>query len=88
MKEYLKEGALNLAIIATQKGFLHIFSAWILDKSFPWTTVEAPTLHALFKYLKIKFTLPSDTTVRNQLAQIFIELHGKVVKAFMVKFIT
>jgi hypothetical protein len=84
MAEYLKEGDLNPATIATQRGFLRIFSAWILDESLPWTTGEAPGLHALFKYLKIRFELPSDTTIRNQLAKIFQELHAKVVKAFSV----
>ncbi|KAF8979619.1 hypothetical protein BDQ17DRAFT_1170237, partial [Cyathus striatus] len=58
------------------KGFLHLFSAWILDESLPWTTGEAPSLHLLFKYLKVRYTLPSDQTVRNQLAHIFSELHG------------
>jgi hypothetical protein len=84
MAEYLKAGELNPAIIATQKGFLRLFSAWILDESLPWTTGEAPSLDLLFKYLKVKFILPSDTTVRNQLGKIFLELHGKVVREFAV----
>ena len=87
MNEYLKASELNPEIIATQKGFLRLFSAWILDESLPWTTGEAPSLALLFKYLKVKFMLPSDTTVRNQLAHIFAELHGKVVREFMVSFI-
>ncbi|KAI9453729.1 hypothetical protein F5148DRAFT_956725, partial [Russula earlei] len=61
------------------KGFLCIFSAWIFDESLPWTTGEAPTLQMLFKYLKITYQLPSDTTVCNQLVYIFEELHGKVI---------
>jgi hypothetical protein len=85
MALYLKEGELNPAIEPTQKGFLRLFSAWILDESLPWTTGEAPSLHILFKYLKIRFILPSDTTVRNQLAKIFAELHAKVVRTFTVK---
>ena len=76
MEAYLKEGELNPEVIATYKGFLRIFSAWIFDESLPWTTGEAPTLQMLFKYLKITYQLPSDTTVRNQLAHIFKELHG------------
>ncbi|KAF8806991.1 hypothetical protein BYT27DRAFT_6615777 [Phlegmacium glaucopus] len=79
MEAYLKEGELNPAVVATYKGFLCIFSAWIFDESLPWTTGEAPTLQMLFKYLKVTYQLPSDTTVRNQLAHIFEELHGKVV---------
>ena len=84
MEAYLKEGELNPEIVATNKGFLRIFAAWIFDESLPWTTGEAPTLKMLFKYLKITYPLPSDTTVRNQLAMIFKELHGKVVHEFMV----
>ena len=82
MQAYLQEGELNPAVVATYKGFLHIFSAWIFDESLPWTTGEAPTLQMLFRYLKITYQLPSDTTVRNQLAHIFEELHGKVVREF------
>lgn len=84
MEQYLAEGALNPQVIPTQKGFLRLFAAWILDESLPWTTGEAPTLAALFQYLRITYQLPSDTTIRNQLALIFSELHGKVVKEFAV----
>lgn len=44
MEAYLKEGELNLEVIAIYKGFLYIFAAWIFDKSLPWTAGEAPTL--------------------------------------------
>ena len=84
MASYLKEGALNPAVVADQKGFYRMFAAWILDESLPWTTGEAPTLALLFRYLKVNFTLPTDTTVRNYLGRIFIELHAKVVKEFSV----
>ncbi|KAI9450260.1 hypothetical protein F5148DRAFT_1290930 [Russula earlei] len=83
MAEYLKAGKLNPAIMPTQKGFLRLFSAWILDESLPWTTGKAPSLDILLKYLKVKFILLSDTTVRNQLGKIFLELHGKVVHEFV-----
>jgi hypothetical protein len=86
MAAYLKEGELNPEAIVTYKGFLRIFSAWILDESLPWTTGEAPTLQMLFKYLKITYLLPSDTTICNQLVHIFDELHGKVVREFAVSF--
>jgi hypothetical protein len=85
MEAYLKEGELNPEIVATYKGFLRIFAAWIFDESLPWTTGEAPTLQMLFKYLKVTYPLPSDTTVRNQLVHIFAELHGKVVREFSVR---
>ncbi|KAF8236848.1 hypothetical protein L208DRAFT_1250162 [Tricholoma matsutake] len=84
MEVYLKEGELNPEIVATYRGFLCIFSAWIFNESLPWTTGEVPTLQMLFKYFKITYQLPSDTTVRNQLAHIFEELHGKVVCEFVV----
>ena len=84
MAEYLKRGKLNPAIAATQSGFLQLFAAWILDKSLPWMTGEAPSLQLLFKCLKINFALPTDTTVRNHLAKVFAELHGKVVREFLV----
>ena len=53
MEVYSKEGKLNPEVVATYRGFLHIFSAWIFNESFPWTAGEAPTLQMLFKYLKI-----------------------------------
>lgn len=84
MREYLREGELNPAVTATQTGFYRLFAAWILDESLPWTTGEAPTLQILFKYLKVNFILPTDTTVRNHLVKIFAELHGKVVREFSV----
>lgn len=84
MAAYLAEGALNPALEPTQKGFYRVFAAWILDDSLPFTTGESPSLTRVFKYLKVNFMLPSDTTVRNVLAQIFAELHGKVVREFAV----
>ncbi|KAL1939855.1 hypothetical protein VTO73DRAFT_9555 [Trametes versicolor] len=82
MEGYLKEGQLNPALEPTKKGFYRLFAAWILDDNMPFTSGESPSLARLFKYLKINFILPSDTTVRNVLAQIFAELHGKVVHEF------
>lgn len=85
MADWLKGGELNPEVAVTQKGFLRMFSAWILDESLPWTTGEAPTLRMLFHYLGCQYQLPSDTTVCNQLAKLFIELHGKVVREFAVR---
>lgn len=84
MEGFLKEGELNPQIIPTQRGFLRLFAAWILDQDLPFTTGEAPSLANLFRYLKVSFVLPSDTTVRNTLAHIFSELHGKVVRELTV----
>ena len=86
MSAYLEQGKLRPEIVATQKGFYRIFAAWILDESLPWTTGEAPTLRALFDYIKVRFQLPSDTTVRNYVARIFIELHGLIDEEFAVSF--
>lgn len=79
MEDFLKEGEMNPEIVPTQSGFYRLFAAWILDESLPWTMGESPSLQALYKYLKVRFLLPSDTTVRNHLARIFNELHGKIV---------
>lgn len=84
MKEFLTEGSLNPAINPTRAGFLKIFALWILDEDLPWTTGESPMLRDLFKYLRVNQQLPSDTTVRNELARIFADLHGKVVREFAV----
>jgi len=84
MREYLRDGELNPAITTTQTWFYHLFAAWILDESLPWTAGEAPTLQMLFKYLKVNFILSTDTTVWNHPAKIFVELHGKVVREFSV----
>ncbi|KAI0363188.1 hypothetical protein BV20DRAFT_921329, partial [Pilatotrama ljubarskyi] len=67
------------------KGFYRVFAAWILDDNLPFTMGESPSLARLFQYLKVKFILPSDTTVRNVLAQIFAEMHGKVVHELAVR---
>jgi hypothetical protein len=84
MEEFAKEGFLNPAREATQEGFYRLFAAWLLDDDHPWTTGETPSIRRLFHYLKIKFLLPSDTTVRRYVAKIFIELHSKVVKELTV----
>ncbi|KAJ6453398.1 hypothetical protein C8R45DRAFT_945232 [Mycena sanguinolenta] len=63
--EFLREGNLNPAIRPTQKGFLAVFAAWILEDNLPFTTSETGGIQRLFKYMQSKFLLPSDTTVRN-----------------------
>ncbi|KAF7364657.1 Eukaryotic translation initiation factor 3 [Mycena venus] len=60
MEEFLREGKLNPAVRPTQKGFYAVFAAWILEDDLPFTPC--------------KFLLPSDTTVRNQLAKIYCEM--------------
>lgn len=84
MEGFLREGKLNPKIEPTRKGFLQIFSAWLLEEDLPWTTGESPGLARLFKYLQVRFPLPSDTTVRNTLAHIFSTLHATVVEELAV----
>jgi hypothetical protein len=84
MENMLLEGKLNPKIESTQKGFLKVFAAWLLEEDLPFTTGEAPGLKRLFHYLDIKYQLPSDTTVRNQLAHIFASLHSTVVEELSV----
>lgn len=78
MEDYLREGALNPALDPTQKGFYCVFAAWILEDDLAFTTGESEGLNRLFKYMKVQFKLPSDTTVRNTLARIFSGLYDKV----------
>jgi hypothetical protein len=84
MESFLREGQLNPKVYPTKKGFLKHFSAWLIKEDLPFTTGEAPGIHRLFKYLDITYQLPSDTTVRNVLAKIYIELHGEVVRELSV----
>lgn len=84
MEDFLLEGKLNPKLEPTRSGFLKIFSAWLLEQDLPFNTGEAPGLHRLFKYLEIRFLLPTDTAVRNTLAKIFIELHATVVEELSV----
>jgi hypothetical protein len=88
MEEFLAEGKLNPAVNPTQKGFLKVFSAWILEDDLPFTTGETGGIHRLFRYMQSKFVLPSDTTVRNTLAQIYAEMFNKLKADLKVRTIT
>lgn len=76
MKEYLKDGALNPALEPTQIGFQCLFAAWLFEDDLPFTMGQSPGLAWLFQYLKVNIVLPSNMTVRNTLARIFIDLHS------------
>ncbi|KAJ7138608.1 hypothetical protein C8R46DRAFT_922078, partial [Mycena filopes] len=78
MADYLAEGKLNPAVKPTQKGFLTVFAAWICEDDLPFTTGETGGIRRLFEYMKSKFLLPSDTTVRNTLARIYTEMHDRL----------
>jgi hypothetical protein len=58
MAAYLKAGELNPDLIPTQKGFLHLFSTWILDESLPCTSGQGKCPHLQFSssILKLDFT--------------------------------
>ena len=78
MADFLKEGKLNPEHVPMQKGYLKVFAAWVTEDDLPFTTGESPGLQHVFEYLKIRFTLPSNTTVRNQITRIFVEMRDRV----------
>jgi hypothetical protein len=84
MESFLAARKLNPRTDPTKKRFLLHFAAWILEDNLPFTTGESPGINRLFKYLQVKFQLPSDTSVRNELARIYIQLHRTIVKELSV----
>ncbi|KAK7007145.1 hypothetical protein R3P38DRAFT_2793021 [Favolaschia claudopus] len=69
MADYLAEGKLNPVINSTQKNFLKIVSAWIVEDNLPFTTGETPGIQRLFAFLQSRYLLPSDTTeVKSKIA--------------------
>jgi hypothetical protein len=78
MADFLVDGKLNPAINSSQKNFYKIFAAWIIEDDLPFTTGETPGIQRLFAFLRARFLLPSDTTVRNTLVQIFSEMYDLV----------
>ena len=84
MEEFLEKGRLNPKLYPTKKGFLKHFATWLIEEDLPFTTGKSYGIKRLFKYLDVTFQLPSDTTVQNALAKIYIELHGEVVRELSV----
>lgn len=84
MADMLAEGALHPHLEPTQNGFIKMVAAWIIEENLPWSSGESPGLAALFKYVEVRFKLPTDTTVRNTLAKLFKELHDLVVRELSV----
>jgi hypothetical protein len=78
MADFLREGELDPAVKPTQNGFAKVFAAWILEDDLPFTTGETGGIRRLFKHIQSKFVLPGDTTVRNTLARIFVEMFKKL----------
>ena len=87
MEKYLEEGKLNPKVEPTQRGFLQVFAAWIIEDDLPFTTGESPGLARMIKYMQSKFLLPSDTTVRNMVAVIFAQMHAELVKELAVSLV-
>lgn len=84
LSAFIEKGILNPKIMPTQKGFNRMCAAWILEDDLPFTTAESDGFNRLLKYCGIKFTLPSDTTVRSNVRDVFKELHGIVVREISV----
>ncbi|KAJ7898512.1 hypothetical protein B0H13DRAFT_1884246 [Mycena leptocephala] len=70
MADFLREGELDPAVKPTQNGFAKVFAAWILEDD------SHSPLSRLAEFSK--FVLPGDTTVRNTLARIFVEMFKKL----------
>jgi len=85
MEKYLAEGKLNPAVVRDQKGFYQVFASWILEDDLPFTTGETAGIARLFSFMQVKYTLPTDTTVRNALAKVFIAMHSQVKQEIKVK---
>jgi hypothetical protein len=80
MADFLVEGKINPAINSTQKNFLKVFTAWIIEDDLPFTTGETPGIQRLFAFLQTRYGLPSDTAVRNTLAEMYVDMY-KLVKS-------
>jgi hypothetical protein len=78
MGDFLIEGKLNPAINSTQGNFLKIFAAWIIEDDLPFTTGETPGIERLFAFLRTRYHLPSDTSVRNALAEMYIDMYNLI----------
>ncbi|KAJ7721351.1 hypothetical protein DFH07DRAFT_760491 [Mycena maculata] len=63
MDEFLRDGQLNPAKVRTQRGFLKVFTAWLVEDDLPFTTGETGGIQRL---------------VRNTLARIYTEMFDKL----------
>lgn len=80
MEDFIIDGHLNPIINSTQSNFLKIFAAWIVEDDLAFTTGETEGINRLFHFLHTRYQLPSDTTVRNTLAEMYIDMY-KLVKS-------
>lgn len=88
MEQFVADGVQNPKPVPSQTGFYKVFAAWAIDDDQPWTAGETKSIARLFKYCEVNWLLPSDTTVRNYVAKIFIELQDKVTVELSVIFIS
>ncbi|KAJ7759950.1 hypothetical protein B0H16DRAFT_1456662 [Mycena metata] len=88
MGEFLSEGKLNPIINSTQSNCLKVFAAWIIEDDLAFTTGETEGIKRLFAFLHSRYLLPSDTTVRNTLATMHIDMKqlGETTRAMTFTF--
>ncbi|KAJ6484241.1 hypothetical protein C8R45DRAFT_764215, partial [Mycena sanguinolenta] len=66
------------------KNFLRIMAAWIIEDDLAFTTGETPGIKRLFAFLQTRYLLPSDTTVRNTLGEMYIDMYNLVMSELAV----
>lgn len=71
-------------MVHTQSGFYMAFAAWVVEDNLPWSTGMKSGIQRIWRYLKNKWKLPSDTTVRNYVQRLFDLLVEVLVKEIMV----
>lgn len=86
MGEFLQAGKLNPVINSTQSNFLKIFAAWIVEDDLAFTTGETEGIKRLFAFMQSRYLLPSDTTVRNTLTKMYIDMYALVKSELAVVF--
>lgn len=84
LKSFVERGKLNPRLDPTQNGFNRMVSVWILEDGLPFTASESPGLARIFKYVRVPYKLPSDTTVRAALKDVFNELSNAVTSEVKV----
>ncbi|KAJ6631210.1 hypothetical protein B0H10DRAFT_1711661, partial [Mycena sp. CBHHK59/15] len=67
--------------------FLKIFAVWIIEDDLPFTTSETPSIEHLFAFLHTCFLLPSDTTMRKALAEMYIDMY-ELIKGELISVAT
>lgn len=71
----------------SQQSLNILFSAWIIDADMQFTVGQSPLLRIIFRFMNSMYTLPSDTTVRKMVYEIFSKLLASVVKELSVNLI-